>query len=335
MLISEDGRTTGMVSGGCLETDLADRAQAVLRGGETQTIVYDMRSPDDIVWGLGLGCGGEIRVLLEALDVDAVPAWLTFAVRSRQRRGYSAIATVFDGPGAAHIGRRCWADDRGSHGVTPGADELEHSMLRAARSGLEEKRSRNETWDTADGTYSGLVELVRPRVQLFVFGAGADAAPLVEQAAALDWRVALFDQREPFADPDRFPRANEVRCIDYAGFDLGPLGIDDRSAVLLLTHHFLHDRTLLERLFETPAGYLGVLGPRRRLARLLEELAADGIEPSPAARERLHGPVGLDIGSETPQEIALSAVSEIQAMMNGRDGGRLRGAERPLHDWPR
>ncbi len=335
MLISADGCTAGMVSGGCLETDLADRARDVLRVGGSQTVVYDMRSPDDIVWGLGLGCDGEIRVLLEALDPGTVPPWCTFAVRSRERRGYAAIATVFDAPGATHIGRRCWADDRGSHGATPGGEELDSPMMRAVEASLAEKRSRNETWEMPDGTYSGLVEIVRPRVQLCLFGAGADAAPLVEQAAALDWHVRLFDHREPFAVADRFPRANEARHIDYASFDLDALNIDDRTAVLLLTHHFLHDRTLLERLLELPAAYLGVLGPRRRLERLLEELAAAGIEPSSAARERLHGPVGLDIGSETPQEIALSALAEIQAVMNKRAGKPLRDGERPLHDWPR
>lgn len=335
MLISEDGRTTGMVSGGCLETDLADRAQAVLRQGGSRTVVYDMRSPDDIVWGLGLGCDGEIRVLLEALDPEAVPSWCTFAVRSRDRRGYAAIATVFDAPGPARIGRRCWVDDQGNRGTMSGDDELDTVMMRAAKASLAEKRSRNETWDTTDGPCSGLVEIVRPRVQLYLFGAGADAAPFVEQAAALDWRVGLLDHREPFADPHRFPRANEVRCVDYANFDIDRLGVDDRTALLLLTHHFLHDCTLLERLLEIPAAYLGVLGPHRRLEHLLARLAADGIEPSSRARERLHGPVGLDIGSETPGEIALSALSEIQAVMNERDGGRLRDGNRPLHDWPR
>jgi len=335
MLISEDGRTTGMVSGGCLETDLADRAQEVLRQGGSHTVVYDMRSPDDIVWGLGLGCDGEIRVLLEALDPEAVPPWCTFASRSRERRGYAAIATVFEAPGPARIGRRCWVDDLGNHGATSRDDELDVPMMRAAKALLVEKRSRNETWDTADGPCSGLLEIVRPPVQLYLFGAGADALPLVEQAAALEWRVGLLDHREPLADPRRFPRANEVHCVDYASFDINRLDIDDRTALLLLTHHFLHDRTLLERLLETPAAYLGVLGPRRRLERLLEELAADGIEPSSEARERLHGPVGLDIGSETPGEIALSALSEIQAVMNERDGGRLRDGNRPLHDWPR
>jgi xanthine/CO dehydrogenase XdhC/CoxF family maturation factor len=324
-----------MVSGGCLETDLADRASEVLRQGGSQTVVYDMRSPDDIVWGLGLGCDGEIRVLLEALDPETVPPWCMFAVHSRERRGYAAIATVFDAPNEALIGQRCWADDQGNKGATPGGEALDEPMMRAVEASLAEKRSRNETWNLADGKYSGLVELVRPRVQLCLFGAGADAAPLVEQAAALDWHIGLFDHREPFADPHRFAHANEVRRIDYASFDLDALDIDDRTALLLLTHHFLHDRTLLERMLELPAAYLGVLGPRRRLDRLLEELSAAGIEPSSAARERLHGPVGLDIGSETPQEIALSALSEIQAVMNERDGGRLRGAQRPLHDWPR
>ncbi len=333
MLISADGATEGMVSGGCLETDLAERAREVLEQGGPQTVVYDMRSPDDIVWGLGLGCDGEVRVLLEVLDPQHVPAWCDFAVSARRRRGHAAIATVFDGPGA--VGRRCWLDDRGQSGATHRSDELGESMARSLRKALEERSSRNETWTTSAGSHAGLVEIVRPHVQLCLFGAGADAVPLVEQAAALDWRVRLFDHREPFADPQRFPRAHEVRCVDYQTFDPAELKIDERTAILLLTHHFLHDHALLERLLELPAGYLGVLGPQRRRESLLKRLATDGIEPSGAARERLHGPVGLDIGSETPQEIALSALAEIQAVLNGRDGGRLRDGNKPLHDWPR
>jgi len=334
MLIAADGGTTGMVSGGCLETDLAERAKEVLRAGGSQTVVYDMRSPDDIVWGLGLGCDGEIRVLLEALDPETLPPWCTFAVESRARRGHAAIATVFGAPDPERIGRRCWIDDRGRRGGTSGIKDLDARMFGAVEEALREKLSRNHTWETAVGVCSGLVEVFRPRVQLHLFGAGADAVPLVEQAAALDWCVSVYDHREPFVDSARFPRATEVRCVDYGSFEIDRLSIDGRSAVLLMTHHFLHDRTLLERLIEAPAAYLGVLGPRRRRERLLEQLAVDGIETSRQARSRLYGPVGFDIGSETPEEIALSAISEIQAVISGRDGGSLTEVNRPLHDWP-
>lgn len=335
MLIDDRGRTEGMVSGGCLETDLADRAREVLRAGVSETVVYDMRSPDDIVWGLGLGCDGEIRVLLEALDPAAVPAWCSFAVATREQRRYAALATVFEAPQPSRLGQRCWGDDRGVRSPRHEADDLERLMLRSVETALEARQSSNATWQVAGETFGGLVEVIRPRVRLCLFGAGADAVPLVEQAAALGWDVDVLDHREPFADPARFPRARRVRCVDYASLDPVELGADGRTAALLMTHHFLHDRALLERLVELPLAYLGVLGPRRRLERLLEALADDGIRPAAAVRENIHGPVGLDIGSETPQEIALSALAEIQAVMSGRDGGRLRELARPLHDWPR
>ena len=334
MLIASDGTTTGMVSGGCLETDLAERARAVLREGSPRTVVYDMRSPDDIVWGLGLGCDGEIRVLLELLDPASPPEWCRFAIDARSRRGRAAVSTVFETPDPGAAGGRRWLDDRGINGGTTGAVELDARLEETARAALESGRSHNETWEWSGGRCSGLVEVVLPRVQLHLFGAGEDAVPLVAQAAALDWAVTVFDHREPFADAERFPGAAAVRCVDYATVDVERLGIDGRTALLLLTHHFLHDRTLLGRLLESPAAYLGVLGPRRRLERLLEQLAGDGIRPSIAASERLHGPVGLDIGSETPAEIALSALSEIQSRLSGRGGGPLRALDKPLHDWP-
>jgi len=330
MLLAADGAVTGMVSGGCLETDLAERAREVLHEGAPRTVVYDMRSPDDIVWGLGLGCDGEVRVLLEVLDPEALPAWCIAASAARARRGVAAIATVFEAPDPAIVGRRRWVDELGGTGGTTGLQDLDARVDRA----LADRRSRNETWESAGGACSGLIEIVRPVVQLHVFGAGADAPPLVTQAAALDWDVAVHDHREAFAQAERFPRATAVHCIDYASFDLAALAADERTALLLMTHHFLHDRTLLERLLDLPVAYLGVLGPRRRLERLLEQLEADGVRPGDEVRRRLHGPVGLNIGSETPAEIALSALSEIQATIAGRDGGSLRGIDEPLHRWP-
>lgn len=334
MLIAADGTSTGMVSGGCLETDLAERARAVLRERRPRTVVYDMRSPDDIVWGLGLGCAGQVRVLLEALDPDSPPGWCLFASQARARRGQAAIATVFEAPDRALIGCRRWIDERGVRGGTTGSEGLDALLSSAIAAALAENRSRNETWVLPEGVCAGLVEVIHPAVQLHVFGAGADAEPLAHQAAALGWSVALFDQREAFAEASRFPLATAVACVDYASFALEPLRIDSRTAVLLMTHHFLHDRTLLARLLESAAAYIGVLGPRRRLERLLEQLAADGFHPSGAARRRLHGPVGLDIGSETPAEIALSALAEIQSTLAGRAGGSLREMDAPLHGWP-
>jgi xanthine/CO dehydrogenase XdhC/CoxF family maturation factor len=335
MLIASDGTTTGMVSGGCLETDLADRAQAVLRGGSPRTVVYDMRSPDDIVWGLGLGCDGEVRVLLELLDPESPPEWCRFAAAARTRRVHAAVATVFESSDPGCVGCRCWLDDCGTGGGTTGSDQLDVQLEAALRAALESGRSHNATWNWPEGRCSGLVEVVPPRVRLHLLGAGADAEPLVVQASALDWEVSVFDHRDSFAAAARFPGATRVSCVDYANLDVDALRIDGRTALLLLTHHFLHDRTLLERLLESPAAYIGVLGPRRRLQRLLEQLAGDGFRPSASAMARLHGPVGLDIGSETPEEIALSALSEIQAVLTGRDGSPLRGLDRPLHDWPR
>ena len=140
MLVSSDGTTSGMVSGGCLETDLAERARAVLREGSARTVVYDMRSPDDIVWGLGLGCDGEVRVLLERIAPEEPPEWCRFAVAARENRNAAAIATIFESDDQALVGKRCWAAANGDGGGSTGSDDLDAGLQTSARECLEDGR---------------------------------------------------------------------------------------------------------------------------------------------------------------------------------------------------
>ena len=311
MLIDPSGESVGMVSGGCLENDLQQRAAEVLASERPRTVVYDMRSPDDIVWGLGLGCDGEVRVLLERIDPQQQPPWMQFAALLRRERRYGAVATLCEEGPLGPLGQRWWMDEAGEGELI---DEVAPSLREALQAG----HSCAAQW----GESSGFIERIQPAVSLVIFGAGNDAEPLVQQARALDWQVRCFDQREE--------TPVKAEHLDYRTFDVDALALDRRSAVVLMTHHFLHDQTLLERLAEQPLGFLGLLGPRRRKEKMLESLSL-----SSAALETLHAPVGLDIGSETPQEIALSILSEIQARLAGRDGGSLRLRDAPLHDWPR
>ena len=301
MLIEADGTTHGLVSGGCLEADLADKAQAVFAEQRSRTVVYDMRSPDDIVWGLGLGCEGEIRVLLERIEIEPLPQWMQLALDARQRREPIAVATVFESDDPDEVGRR-YTDP-----------SIEGPIGDGLRRAHQERRSFNAPW--------GFVEWIQPPVRLFLFGAGADAEPVVRLAEQLGWIVDCFDHREQSAIP--------AALVDYRTLDVSDWPVDERTAVLLMTHHFLHDQTLLGQWIERPVGYLGLLGPKRRRERLLEQLER------PANDAPLYGPVGLDIGAETPQEIALAIVAEIQAAFQGRDGGFLRDRQGALHDWPR
>ncbi len=332
MLLRRDGVGVGLVSGGCLEADLAERARAVDESETPRTVVYDLRSPDDVIWGLGLGCSGEIRVLLERLDPAVDAAHLEFLRASLDRRtaGVMAVAFSVTGTDRARVGDRWYLDADGTVLDARADEDATTGIVGAARSALRERRSRVATVACGAGSLEVLVEHVEPPIALFVFGAGADAAPLVHLATGLGWDVTVADPRPAVARPERFPGARRVVLFDpeQIGPDLigsAVPGIDDRSASVVLTHNFLHDRRILEFLVDRGAPYIGLLGPRRRAQKLIA--AVEGAQLGGP----IHGPVGLDIGAETPSEIALSILAEIQARFAGRHGGFLRDRSDALH----
>jgi xanthine/CO dehydrogenase XdhC/CoxF family maturation factor len=333
MLFPPGEAPVGMVSGGCLEGDLAERAETVRRSGRTQTVVYDMRSPDDIVWGLGLGCNGEIRVLLEVFAPGRLPDYLRFLGDCHRDRRPGVVATVFDAtdPTLA-AGDRLIVDDQGVV-VAPLGGTPADAILDDARAALARRKSMVCRYETADGSCEALIEFAAPRPHLLLFGAGQDVSPVATMAGGLGWQITVLDNRESYATPERFPEADTVRAVDFDRLVAHELKIDAATAAVVMTHHFLHDETVLRLLLTTEAPYIGLLGPRKRSRMLLERLQSDG-RIQRTSLGRVHGPVGLDIGSETPEEIALAVVAEIQARLTGRTGGSLRDRELPLHDWP-
>jgi xanthine/CO dehydrogenase XdhC/CoxF family maturation factor len=336
MLIPEGGEPVGLVSGGCLESDLAERAKAVLASGEARTVVYDMRSPDDIVWGLGLGCNGEVRVLLERLAPGAPPGHLEFLRGCARARRAGVVVTVFEGQGelAPAVGRHLTLDDAGTVGGSIDEPGLRAAARDDAERALAGHRSSVERYEIAGGQAEALVEYVPPAVSLLVFGAGNDALPVVGFAKRLGWQVTVADDRPAHARADRFPEADAVELVRFDALEAETLLVDANTAVVVMTHHFLHDLDLMHFLLSTEAPYLGFLGPRQRTENLLGELAKRGVRPAPHQLDRVYGPVGVDIGADTPEEIALAVLAEIRAVLSGRTGGFLRDRRAPLHEPP-
>jgi len=334
MIFPVGAAPAGVISGGCLEGDLAERTGAVLESGQPRVQVYDMRSPDDIVWGLGLGCNGEIRVLLEKLSPEAEPELLRFLADCRERRRPGVVATVFDAGGESVpvVGTRLLLGEDGGRSGTLPDDALGARVLEDARGCLRDGRSAVRRYEIGTGAVEVFLEYLAPTVSLLVFGAGSDARPLVGLAKEIGWEVSVLDNRAGHATPERFPEADEVRVVEFDKLDSAGLRFDERTPVVVMTHHFLHDLDLLAFLLPRPLCYLGLLGPRKRAEKLLHELGARGVRPAPDRFLGLHGPVGLDIGAETPEEIALSIVAEIRAVLSERRGGFLKHRSEPLHD---
>ena len=301
MLILPNGETVGAVSGGCLEADIVARAPDVTRA---ELVRYDTRAGDDVVLGLGLGCQGVIDVLLEPLSGSALADAVAFYNRLAARRDVVALLTLVRDRNSVLVGARAV--------VAPNGELIEGNT--------------RLTQNDADV----VSELIHPAIPLVICGAGSDVIPLCALAKTIGWHVTVVDHRSAFLTRDRFPGADvfvRANLADDPGALAGKLDIDHSTAAVVMAHAAAHDRASLHAMLDAGAGYIGVLGPRRRTLELLGDRAVDGTMPA-----SVHSPVGLDIGAESPEEIALSIVAEVAAAAAGRSGGMLRERRAPIHD---
>jgi xanthine dehydrogenase accessory factor len=177
--------------------------------------------------------------------------------------------------------------------------------------------------------------VLEPPLRLLLCGAGHDAVPTVKAAAVLGWRPIVVDDRAAFLTQERYPEAAGFVHVEEPEQAAKAAGADERTYVVVMTHNFLRDKAYLQSFLASPVAYIGMLGPAARTQRLLMDLAAEGVEITEADRARIHGPAGLDLGSEGPEEIAGSILSEIVAVRRGRHGGFLKERPGPIHDRPR
>jgi xanthine/CO dehydrogenase XdhC/CoxF family maturation factor len=181
-----------------------------------------------------------------------------------------------------------------------------------------------------DGQLEALVEYIAMPLRLAIFGAGPDAVPLARISKELGWRTQVIDRRPAYIRPDRFVAADAVILAEPQ--DLAEkVDVDSTTAAVVMTHHFETDLSYLRELLQSPAFYIGLLGPAAKTQMLLQRLREDGFIPTEDQLSRLYSPVGLDVGAETPEEIALSIASEIQAVRSGYTGGFLKNRTGPIH----
>jgi len=332
MLVRQDGSTVGAISSGCLEADVAERAKRVMDSDEAVTVVYDMSSSEEDVWGLNLGCNGIIHLLLEPVTFSVDSPHLTFLDDCMQNQRAGVVATVFrvDGELRVNVGSRLMLREDGSVSEDVKNPTLSSALLEDSLQALRSKRSSVKEYRFTEGVAEAFIEVVRPPVPLLIFGAGTDSIPVARLAKELGWNVTLVDHRPALATKERFPSLDALilaRPEEVA--EKIPLKAHHFAAVL--THNFSYDLQLLRTLLPSSVRYIGLLGPSKRTELLLEKLRETGFTPSARQLERLHNPIGLNIGAESPEEIALSIVSEIQAFLAGRGGGYLRDHGGPIH----
>jgi xanthine dehydrogenase accessory factor len=284
LLLLADGGRIGSISGGCLEEDVLARCQRVLASGEPELAVYDTTAENDLVWGVGLGCQGVVRIFIERVP-PVRPDWVATVAENLCFRRNTCVETGF--AGTAPKGTRL-----------AGESAEEAGVFRTT---------------------------VVASPALVVCGAGDDAQPLVRLAKETGWHVTVADPRPAYATAERFPAADRV--LVATGPELVErLSLDERTFVVVMTHRYVDDREFLRALLPRDFPYLGQLGPRVRTERLLAELAMPE-----ALRAKLHAPVGLDLGGNEPETVALAIMAEMQARLNARTPGFLRDRPGPIH----
>jgi xanthine/CO dehydrogenase XdhC/CoxF family maturation factor len=308
MLIAANGEYSGLLSGGCLESDLREHARSVIVSGQPRAVHYDLRTPDELLWGLGLGCEGAMHILL--LRAGPQNDWqpLAHLAGALAAHAATAIGVVTESARAdLPVGTLALPSGAARRSATPALETaaVHAALAQCASDGhIAWVEGHSPSWRLFVAPLS-----LPPRI--LVLGAGPDAAPLVDFAARLDWKVTLVDHRPAYAVAAHFPSAEHVilarpealrEALDVAGF----------SAAVVMSHHLPSDLAYLRSLAETSIPYVGLLGPAVRREKLLLDLgaAADRLRP------RLHAPVGLPLGGRTPESIALAIVAELHAFVH-------------------
>lgn len=327
MIFDAGGLRKGLISAGCLETDVLARAESVLGGAVPTLALYDMGSELDLVWGTGMGCEGKVEVLLERIEPGPASACLKLAADLLATRQVAVLATVFEVRGdlPARAGERFLFREEGGSSL-PADAELGRLLVEAAKAARVRGSAAAVTLSAGTGELAVLLEPVLPPYALWICGAGEHGRPLAQLAKALGWYVGIVDHRPALATRERFPEVDRL-VVGHPPAVLEGLPFDARSAALVISHVYENDRRLLERLLDAPVAYLGLQGNRKRCVKLLDEIAETKGPLDDRQRAKLHAPAGLDLGAEGPEAIALSMLAEVQAVLAGFPGGHLRDRE--------
>ncbi|MGY0055274.1 XdhC family protein [Streptomyces sp. LZ34] len=327
LCVRPDGTALGSVSGGCVEGAVYELAQEVLSCEAPRLASFGYS--DDDAFAVGLTCGGEIEVFVQAVRGDTAGV-LAAAHRAVEAERPVVLARVMSGPDDQPGRMIALFEDR--HLGSTGRADLDTTVLADARLSLGLDETRVERYDTGGATGPRqarvLFESWAPSPRLLVFGATDYAAAVAEVGAFLGYRVTVCDARPAFTTAERFPAAHEV-VVDWPHRYLAATHTDRRTVVCVMTHDPKFDVPLLVEALRRPLAYVGALGSRRTQAARTRELREAGV--SSAALAGLHSPVGLDLGSSTPRETAVSIAAELIAVRHGRSGHALSTTEGPIH----
>lgn len=320
MLIASDGSYQGLISGGCLEADLAEHAKELFEDGKTRNVSYDLSHGDDFAWGLGLGCNGSIQLMLQRLETSTGFGFLETLDQAWKAKCSGLLSLVISTSdpdySAGSFALRCGAEFSAGDQSLMSSRHAQEGFLFSAGHDMS-RRYWQDSIDTEQGKINLLLIPMMPPPAILICGAGFDAVPVARLAVEMGWTCTVADHRPGFIRADRFPVNCKLWLIQPAELSAN-IALGHIDAAILMTHQLEHDRAYLSQIVKAAVPYIGLLGPRARRDRLLDETGATEVH--------VYGPAGLDIGAEMPASIALAIIAEIHAFLNQRDGGMLTPA---------
>lgn len=328
MLVTEDGELTGAISGGCLEGDALRKALLSIHQKQNKLVTYNTNNEDDAEVGLQLGCNGIVHILFEYIDEEISNNPIQLLQQLELERKEAVIVTVFSlKRNAFQIGTTLFF--RKDSPVLNHNNEV-LNLISEVKEVLKTKTSVVKKLQEENDN-EALIEYIKPSISLVIAGAGNDIQPLAKLASILGWKITIGEGRATHATKKRFPKADQVSVVNPEQF-LENIVIDDQTYFALMTHNYKYDLAVLKELLKTDFHYIGILGPKSKFNRMLDDLSIGGITVNEEQMKRIHTPIGLDIGAETSEEIALSIVSEIKAVASERIGTSLKYKEGKIHD---
>lgn len=331
MLVTDDGQLTGAISGGCLEGDALRKALLAIAQQKNKLVTYDTTDEDDSKFGVQLGCNGIVHILFEPIREDENINAIYLLAQLVSKRQNAALVTMFSLGHKEQFGTCLLYREDEMETSLP--EEIKEKIVDEAKQTLQNRSSSIKIFEQEQQQVNAFIEFIPPPVALVIAGAGNDVQPLVEITSLLGWHTTIVDGRPTHATVQRFPKAGSV-LIAKPDAVIQQLEIDLQTVFLLMTHNYNYDLAILKELLTKDVSYIGILGPKKKMDRMFDELATEGIIVSEQQRFIIHSPVGLDIGAETSEEIAISIIAEIKAVLAKRNGGFLKETVVAIHSRP-
>ena len=332
MIVDEEGQLTGAISGGCLEGDALRKAVFCIHTQIPKLVVYDTSDEEDATIGIQLGCSGIIQVLFEPIDENDPLNPIELLKKAIHKRQNTVLVTLY-APQIKKgdtVGTSMLLEDSGEFHNNSSFQFVPETLMQDIKETLTIKKSSFKSYNLNDHPFNAFLSFISPPISLVIVGAGNDAIPLQSIAETLGWEVTIVDGRHTYAKIERFSSACQI-IVSKPEKVLQQIPIDEKTVFVLMTHNYNYDYAILKALLEKNIPYIGALGPKKKLDNMITDLKAENIFLNERQKNILYGPVGLELGAETPAEIALSITAEIMSVMHNKKGGSLRNLLTEIH----